>query len=50
MSIYKPVCLGLPRLKLNKKLWYEFRYDYVKPKYGKKQSCIIWIQIVSLYT
>ena len=28
---------------------YEFWYDYVKPKYGKKQNCVIWIQIVSLY-
>ena len=24
--------------------------NYVKPKYGKNQNCVIWIQIVSLYT
>ena len=29
---------------------YEFWYDYVKPKYGKKKNCVIWIQTVSLYT
>ena len=30
---------------------YEFQYDYVNPKYGKKkQTWSIWIQIVSLYT
>ena len=28
---------------------YEFWYDYVKPKYDKKQNCAIWIEI-SLYT
>ena len=29
---------------------YEFWHDYVKPKYDKKQNCVKWIQIVSLYT
>ena len=24
---------------------YEFWYDYVKPKFGQKQNCVIWIQI-----
>ena len=28
----------------------EFWYDYANSKYGKKQNCVIWIQIVSLYT
>ena len=32
----KPVYLGLSILELSKILTYEFWYDYVKPKYGKK--------------
>ena len=48
--INKPVYLGLSILELSKILMYEFWYDYVKPKYGKKQNCVLWIQIVSLYT
>ena len=27
---------------------YEFWYDYVKSKYGKKQNCVIWIKIIVL--
>ena len=46
----KPVYLGLSILELNKTLMYQFWYDYVKPKYGEKQNCVIWIQTVSLYT
>ena len=46
----KPVHLGLSILELSKILMYEFWYDYVKPNYGEKQNCVIWIQIVSLYT
>ena len=46
----KPVYLRLSILELSKILTYEFWYDYAKPKYGKKQNCVIWIQIVSLYT
>ena len=34
--INKPVYLGLSILELRKILMYEFWYDYVKPKYGKK--------------
>ena len=48
--INKPGCLGLSILELSKILMYEFWYDYVKPKYGEKQNCVIWIQTVSLYT
>ena len=48
--INKSVYLGLSILKLSKILMYEFRYDYVKQKYGKKQNCEIWIHAVSLYT
>ena len=32
----KPVYLGLSILELSNILMYEFWYDYVKPKYGKK--------------
>ena len=32
----KPVYLGLSILELCKILMYEFRYDYVNPKYGEK--------------
>ena len=46
----KPVYLGLWILELRKILMYEFWHDYVKPKYDKKQNCVKWIQIVSLYT
>ena len=34
----KPVYLGLSILELSNILMYEFRYDYVKRKYGKKVS------------
>ena len=44
----KPVYLGLSIIELSKILTYEFWYDYVKPKYGEKQNCVIWIQIVSI--
>ena len=37
----KPVYLGFSILELSKILLYEFWYDYVKPKYGKKQNCVI---------
>ena len=46
----KPVCLGLSILKLSKILMYEFWYHYIKPSTVDKQSCVIWIQTVSLYT
>ena len=32
----KPVYLGFSILELSKILMYEFWYDYVKPKYGRK--------------
>ena len=31
-------------------LMYEFWYNYIKPKYGKKAICVMWTQTVSLYT
>ena len=36
--INKPVFLGLSILELSNILMYEFWYDYVKRKYGKKVS------------
>ena len=44
----KRVYLGLSIIELSKILTYEFWYDYVKPKYGEEQNCVIWIQIVSI--
>ena len=29
---------------------HEFWYDYLRPKYGKKQNYVIWIKAVSLST
>ena len=46
----EPVYLALSIAELSKILMYEFWFDYVKIKYGKKQNCVIWIQRVSLYT
>ena len=36
--VNKPVSIGLTIPELSKLLVYEFRYDYVKPKYGKKEK------------
>ena len=39
----KPVYLGLSISELIKTLMYEFWYDYIKPKYGKKvKSCYMF--------
>ena len=46
----KPVHLGLLISELSKIVMYGFLYDYVKPKYGEKQNCVIWIQTVSSHT
>ena len=48
----KPAYLGLLVLELSKTVMYQFWYDYVKPKYGKKaklcymdtDSCIVYIK------
>ena len=37
-------------IELSKIVMYGFLYDYVKPKYGEKQNCVIWIQTVSSHT
>ena len=49
MLMNKPVYLGFSILGLSKVFMYQFWYDYVKFKYGKKQNCVIWIQIVLFY-
>ena len=38
----KPVYLGLSILELSKILMYEFWYDHVKPKYGKKSKIVLY--------
>ena len=38
--INKPFYLGLSILELSKIVMYEFWYDYVKPKYGKKAKLL----------
>ena len=43
----KPVYLRLSIL--TKILMYEFSYDYIKPKYRIKQSCVIWIPALNIY-
>ena len=47
--INKPVYLRLSILQLNKTVIYEFQDDFVRKNMVKKQNCVIWIQIVSLY-
>ena len=53
----KPDYLGLSIVQLNKILMYEFRYDYLKPKYGEKtklchmntDSFIVYIKTDDIY-
>ena len=53
----KPVYLGLSILEIGKIVMYEFWYDYVKPKYGKKaklcytdkNSFIVYIKTQGIY-
>ena len=54
----KPVYLGLPMLEISKIVMYEFWYDYVKPKYGRKtklcymdtDSFIVYIKTEGIYS
>ena len=51
----KLVFLAVSILELNKRLLYEFWYDYVKPKYGEKAKIVLYgcrhlYTYVSLYT
>ena len=36
VKMNKPICLGQAILDISKALMYEFRYDYIKPKYKEK--------------
>ena len=53
----KPVCLGFSILYLSEILMFEFWYDYVKPKHGKKtklcymdtDSFIVYIKRDDIY-
>ena len=57
ITMKKPVYLGLLILELSKILMFEFRYAYVKPKYGKKatlsymdtDSFIVYIKTDDIY-
>ena len=46
----RPVYLGLSTLDLSKTVMYEFYYDFVKPKYGRKAKLCYMDTTVSLYT
>ena len=39
----KPVYLGLSILEISKTLKYEFWYDYIKSKYGKKKNKLCYM-------
>ena len=41
----KPIFIDLSVLELSKIIMYEFCYDSVKPKYGKK-NYVKWIQLL----
>ena len=42
--------LGLLILQISKIVLYEFRYDYVKPKYGEKSKfCYMHRSIITVY-
>ena len=49
VKMNKPIYLGFLTLDLSKIVMYEFWYDYVKPKYGKKAKIVIWTQIALLF-
>ena len=38
LTLNAPACIGMCILELSKVLMYEFRYDYIKYKYGKSQD------------
>ena len=46
LKMNKPIFLGFSILEISKTSMYEFRYDYMKPKYGEKVNCVIQTQIV----
>ena len=49
MLMNKVVYLGIFMLELGKTLFYEFSYDYGKPKYGEKAIFVIWIRFYCVH-
>ena len=49
VKMNKPIYLGFSVLEISKTLMYEFRYDYIKPKYDKKQNYVIQILTALLF-
>ena len=57
VKMNKPVYLGMSILDISKMLMYEFRYDYIKPKYGVRaklcyidtDSFVIYIETEDFY-
>ena len=49
ITMNNPIYLGQSILDISKSLMYEFWYNYIKPKYGKKQSYAIWILMALSY-
>ena len=49
MLMNKVVYLGIFMLELGKTLFYEFSYDYGKPKYGEKAILVIWIRFYCVH-
>ena len=41
VKMNKPIYLGFPILDLSKIVMYEFWYDYIKLKYGKKSKTML---------
>ena len=42
VKMNKPIYLGFSILDLSKIVMYEFWYDYIKPKYGKKSNTMLY--------
>ena len=49
MLMNKVVYLGIFMLELGKTLFYEFSYDYGKPKYGEKAILVIWMRFYCVH-
>ena len=49
VKMNKPIYLGFSVLEISKTLMYEFWYDYIKPKYDKKQNYVIQILTALLF-
>ena len=40
LTLHKPAYIGMCTLELSKVLMYEFNYDYIRIKYGKKSRVL----------